>query len=195
MLMALCRGAGLDGLSAMSSSRNLGKGVSLVRPMLRVRKSQCEDLCRVADVEWREDPSNDNLDRSRARLRSDVVPILEQLWPDAATRTSASVEAMQTALDVMNSTVEASFGPAADCEWPRERLRKLPLPMIAAGLRRAAMAVCPDVSDQLNQDHLLKAAVAIADQIGRPRSYTWPGGLKLQVRSREVRLTRHQSSI
>jgi tRNA(Ile)-lysidine synthetase-like protein len=195
MLMALCRGAGLEGLSAMNLRRDLGKGVSLIRPMLRVRKSQCEDLCKAAGIAWREDPSNEDAGRSRARLRRDVIPVLEELWPDAALRVSASAEVLQVAGDLMERTVEAAFGPATICEWQRSRLRELPLLVIAAGLHRAALAFCSDVADQLKQDHLLDAASAIADQIRKPRSFVWPGGLRLLVRSREVRLTRIQDSI
>jgi len=85
MLMALCRGAGPRGLAGMRSARTFD-GITIVRPLLHVRKRDCEDLCRKAGIAWREDPSNRDITRRRARLRRDVVPVLDELWPGAARR-------------------------------------------------------------------------------------------------------------
>lgn len=188
MLMALCRGAGLDGLSAMSATRDLGASVALIRPLLSVRKRECEELCKAAGVKWREDPSNRDVNRARARLRRDVMSVLEELWPDAAKRVSATAEAVQAARAALENLVEGAFGPATICAWPREHLRGLPLPVIAAGLRRAAVRMKPKTADRLDHDHLLDAAAAIADASRKPRRFDWPGGMTLEVRSWEVAL-------
>ncbi len=87
VLMAMCRGAGPRGLTGMRMSRAMG-GLTLLRPLLHVRKHDCEEMCRKADIEWREDASNKDVSRRRARLRRDVLPVLEELWPDAAKRAS-----------------------------------------------------------------------------------------------------------
>ena len=58
MLIALCRGAGADGLSGMAWNRPLTGKVALIRPLLGVRRVDCEDLCRAADIAWRDDASS-----------------------------------------------------------------------------------------------------------------------------------------
>jgi tRNA(Ile)-lysidine synthase len=85
MLMAMCRGAGPRGMAGMRLSRPMGS-VQLLRPLLHVGRRDCEEMCRKAGIEWREDESNHDVSRRRARLRRDVLPVLEELWPGAAKR-------------------------------------------------------------------------------------------------------------
>ncbi len=188
LLMALGRGAGLDGLSGMAWSRPLAGVVTLVRPLLAARKTDCEALCRAAGVEWRQDPTNLDPAGVRARLRRDVVGVLEELWPDIATRAGRTADVIAAARSALQHQVEHAFGAAATRRWPRLRLAELPVPVIAAGLRRAAMAVAPRCADDLGQTQLLPAAEAIADDRRRPRTFDWPDGLRLVVTARDVRL-------
>jgi tRNA(Ile)-lysidine synthetase-like protein len=102
MLMAMCRGAGARGLAAMRPARRIN-GVTIVRPLLGVLKCDCEDLCRCAAVAWREDASNRDATRRRARLRRDVTPILEQLWPGAARRAAACAKIIAKLADTQES--------------------------------------------------------------------------------------------
>jgi tRNA(Ile)-lysidine synthase len=102
MLMAMCRGAGARGLAAMRSARRMN-GVTIVRPLLGVLKRDCEDMCRCAEVAWREDASNRDATRRRARLRRDVTPILEELWPGAARRAAACAKIIAQLADTQES--------------------------------------------------------------------------------------------
>lgn len=101
MLMALCRGAGARGLAGMRPTRKIDDGITIVRPFLRVRKRDCEDLCRKAEIAWREDPSNVDVSKRRARLRRDVTPVLEELWPGAARRAAACAKILALASDAL----------------------------------------------------------------------------------------------
>lgn len=188
LLMALGRGAGLDGLSGMAWSRPLAPTVTLVRPLLRVRKADCEALCRAAGVEWRRDPTNLDPARVRGRLRRDVVGVFETLWPGVATRAGHTADIIAAARSALEHQVAQAFGAATIRGWERPRLATLPVPVIAAGLRRAAVAAAPDCSDDLGQAQLLAAAEAIADDQRRPRTFDWPGGMRLLVSAREVSL-------
>jgi tRNA(Ile)-lysidine synthase len=100
MLMALCRGAGPRGLTGMRPTRRI-EGITLVRPLLHVRKRDCEDLCSKAGIVWRDDPSNVDVTRRRARLRRDVTPVLEELWPGAARRAAACARMLALASDAL----------------------------------------------------------------------------------------------
>ena len=68
-------------------------------------------------------------------------------------------------------------------------LADLPAPLITAGLRRAALAAAPEIADELRRDHVAAVADAVRDEVRRPRSYTWPGGLRVSVSAGEVELT------
>ncbi|UCD74839.1 MAG: tRNA lysidine(34) synthetase TilS [Phycisphaerales bacterium] len=190
MLIALCRGAGLEGLSGMAWSRPLDERVRLIRPMLAARKCDCEDLCRAAGIMWREDPTNRDIDQARARLRREVLPALEALWPDAPRRASSTGDLLAVARQALSERIEEAFGAAANRGWGRARLAGLPLPVVAAGLRRAAVDEVPDISDELGQRQLLSAAEHITCDDRRPKRFDWPGGLILHVTSRQVELLR-----
>ncbi len=188
MLMALGRGTGLSGLAGMRWSRPLAEGIVLVRPLLAVRKSDCEDFCRAAEVTWCDDPTNADPTTARGRLRRDVLGVFETLWPDAAARASGTADVVAAARAALEQELTRVFGDPSIRRWDRDALRPLPGAVIAAGLRRAAVNASPEIADDLGQKVLGAAADAIADTQRRPRSFDWPGGLRAVVTSREVRL-------
>jgi tRNA(Ile)-lysidine synthetase-like protein len=188
MLMALCRGAGLDGLAGMRPVRPLEDGVMLVRPLLWARRADCESLCRAAGVQWRRDPSNEDLGQRRARLRRDVLPVLEALWPEAPKRAAGMADAVAAARAALADELQRTFGGADTRSWDRTALAGLPVAVICAGLRRAALRAVPDCADEIGQAHLLPAADAIRDTDRRPRTFEWPRGLKVIVTARAVEL-------
>ncbi len=188
MLMAIGRGAGLDGLSGMPWTRPVGDGLTLVRPLLAARKSDCEDFCRAAGVTWREDPTNADPSTVRGRLRRDVVGVLETLWPDAATRATGTADVVAAARVALDEQLDRTFGAPSVRRWHRDALRALSPVVIAAGLRRAAVEADPAVADDLGQSVLGSVAEAIADANRRPRRFDWPGNLKVVVTAGEVRL-------
>lgn len=188
MLIALCRGAGLDGLSGLRWSRRIEQGVKLIRPLLAVRKVDCEEFCRVAGIQWREDPSNRDVTKARARLRRDVMPVLHELWPNAARRVRAGAELIHATRRVLRSQLVQIFGPPSRREWDRRAMCLLPAPFIAAGLRRAALHIDPTLADRLNQRQLLQAAAAIQFPDRRTRRFRWAGGLQLKIMAKRVLL-------
>lgn len=80
LLLALSRGAGLAGLSAMPA-RFERLGVRYHRPLLGVSGAHIRDGLRAQGVAWIEDPSNANTRYTRNRIRALVLPALEQSFP------------------------------------------------------------------------------------------------------------------
>lgn len=76
-LMRLARGAGVDGLSGMAARRVL-HGITWVRPFLRIERSALRTFLRASRIAWCEDPSNDNRDFERIRVR-DALTVLGTL--------------------------------------------------------------------------------------------------------------------
>jgi tRNA(Ile)-lysidine synthase len=76
-LMRLARGAGVDGLSGMASSRS-SRGITWVRPFLTVERAALRTFLRASGLDWCEDPSNENRDYERIKVR-DALTVLGTL--------------------------------------------------------------------------------------------------------------------
>lgn len=189
VLMALCRGAGMHGLAGMKMIRPLDQRVSLVRPLLESTKKECEELCRAAGIRWCDDPSNSDVTKVRARLRRDVLPVLQELWPGAAQRGGAVARNVAGITDIIQANVEREFGSASKHQWPRTQLRGLHDVILSTGLRRSALRRNRLVADDLGQEHLAEALQAIQSDHPHPKQFDWPGGLRLKVTSRSVTIT------
>jgi tRNA(Ile)-lysidine synthase len=106
----------------------------LVRPLLAVTREEVREYCRARGLEWREDPSNEDLRFARARVRSDVLPALRELNP-AAERTIADTAAQ---LRDEGEVLESLAALALDEPLTLALLRELPPALARLVLRRAA---------------------------------------------------------
>jgi tRNA(Ile)-lysidine synthase len=89
ILHRILRGTGLEGLRGMPESRSLADGVTLIRPLLEVRRAAIEEYLRTIVAEFRVDRTNVELDQTRNRIRNRLLPLLrEEFNPqvDAALR-------------------------------------------------------------------------------------------------------------
>lgn len=73
ILLALLRGSGLSGLSGMDPDGRPR------RPLLALRRSETELVCRLAGLAWADDASNDDPRHRRNRVRRELVPLLDEL--------------------------------------------------------------------------------------------------------------------
>ena len=80
LLLALSRGAGLPGLAAMPAQFERF-GVTYHRPWLQVPGQALRDaLVRVGQT-WVQDPTNDDTQFTRNRIRAEVLPVLDKAFP------------------------------------------------------------------------------------------------------------------
>jgi tRNA(Ile)-lysidine synthase len=70
------RGTGIRGLAGMPEVRELEAGVSLIRPMLALRRSDVVDYLAERNLAPRHDATNDDTNRTRSRLRHETLPSL-----------------------------------------------------------------------------------------------------------------------
>ncbi len=80
LLLALSRGAGLPGLAAMPAYADRG-GITLYRPLLAVPAACIREWLVVRGLPWIDDPSNADMRYTRNRIRSLLLPALEQAFP------------------------------------------------------------------------------------------------------------------
>jgi tRNA(Ile)-lysidine synthase len=80
LLLALSRGAGLGGLSAMPASFERG-GVQFKRPMLDRSAASIRASLKASDTAFIEDPTNTDKAFTRNKIRLDVLPTLQAAFP------------------------------------------------------------------------------------------------------------------
>lgn len=114
VLMRVLRGSGIDGLSGTPKSRPLSDAVTLVRPLLDVRRSQIEDYLASLEQEYRTDASNLKSHYTRNWLRRNLLPLIRERLsgdPDQAIlRLAQQAGEWRDAIDALaNKLVEQSI--------------------------------------------------------------------------------------
>ena len=80
LLLALSRGAGLAGLSAMPAQWERD-GLSFFRPLLQVAGQDIRDWLQTRGIAFCEDPTNGDVRFTRNRIRAEVMPALQAAFP------------------------------------------------------------------------------------------------------------------
>lgn len=112
LLLALSRGAGLPGLAAMPAHWQRA-GMQWHRPLLRVAAREIRAWLAQRGVAWVEDPTNDDPRYTRNRIRAQLLPALEQVFPqfrDTFTRSSAHAAQAQQLLQAQAQADLESVG-------------------------------------------------------------------------------------
>jgi tRNA(Ile)-lysidine synthase len=81
VLLHLLRGTRLSALAAIPPRRPLAPGITLVRPLLPLSRSEVELYLRHHDLPSREDATNRSRDFLRNWLRAEVIPLLARRQP------------------------------------------------------------------------------------------------------------------
>ena len=109
-LQRLVRGSGVDGLAAMAPKMKR-EGIEILRPLLSRSKADLIATCKAYEQPWIEDPSNQDEQYSRVRLRK-LLSVLaaEGLSKD---RLLDTVHHMQRVKDAIDHAVDEVFESAA----------------------------------------------------------------------------------
>jgi tRNA(Ile)-lysidine synthase len=142
VLLGLARGSGARSLAGMAP-----RAGRYLRPLLQVRRAQTQAACAAAGLQPWQDPHNGDPAYARARVRGQVLPMLEELLgpgvADALARSADQLRADADALDCL-AAAEAARLAAADGTLPAGEVAALPAAVRTRLLRRAAIAAgCP----------------------------------------------------
>ena len=145
ILHRIIRGTGLRGLAGMPARRVLSREppVMLVRPLLSVSRQQIRKSLGSPGEAFRDDASNADQGRTRARIRHDLLPRLAREYnprvADAIVRlgmlASASERAIERHLGDLERDVTRSLSDD-QIELRRDRLLRSPIFLRAEVLRR-----------------------------------------------------------
>lgn len=136
LLMRLIRGCGQRGLRGIAPRRPLSDAVSLIRPMLELRRVDAQRLCAACNWAWRIDATNADTARSRSRIRHDLLPLIESIAPGAALRANAAADVAAAAWHVIRCDAAALLrdsgrGPG---RWTREPWTAAPRAVVAEAI-------------------------------------------------------------
>lgn len=188
MVLAMVRGAGPRGMSGAAARRRLGEGVWLVRPMLGVSRAEARALCEAEGAAWREDATNADVTRARARVRHGAMVDLEALRPGASKRAARSAAMLRDAAGLIEDRARAVFGDVR--VWDRGSLRAERAVVVGAGLRRAAIRLAGGVgADRLGERVVGPVVRAARDDRHDPRRFVWPIGVEVRVLSKRVEMS------
>ncbi|MFN4350027.1 MAG: tRNA lysidine(34) synthetase TilS [Hylemonella sp.] len=112
LLLALSRGAGLPGLSAMPAQWERD-GICYYRPLLEVSGAELRRGLRERGASWVEDPTNADEQYTRNRIRARLLPALEATFPqfrDTFARSAAHAAQAQHLLDELAADDLARVG-------------------------------------------------------------------------------------
>lgn len=161
MLLQLARGTGLAGLAGMPacaplkpamSTRRLGQGVRIVRPLLHLTREETRALAVRLALPFVDDPGNDDRRQPRARVRHELLPVLTALNPEAVRHLANTAEIVARALPEHDEIA------APTTVLSRATLRA----STVAARRRAIRALCH--GDGLPADALAHRVVAEIDR-------------------------------
>jgi tRNA(Ile)-lysidine synthase len=115
VLSNMLRGAGLDGLAAMTPS--------LEKPLLRLRRAETRELCEASGIVPVADSSNDDPRFRRNRIRNELLPLLDDIsdrdiapvlarMADLARDEAGLLDALAASLDATDARSIAAANPA-----------------------------------------------------------------------------------
>lgn len=114
LLLRIARGTGISGLAGMAALRG-----DLVRPLLRLRRSDIRRFVTLAELRTVEDPTNRDPAIRRVRARHSVLPAFEALAPDAVGALARLADLARVDADYLEAeaaraalTAVRSYGPA-----------------------------------------------------------------------------------
>lgn len=101
LLNRLARGTGPQSFRGVHYSRRLGHG-ELRRPLLSFSRDELLAYAAQHNLQWIEDPSNQDTRFDRNFVRHEIMPKLHERWPQFSKRAAASALALSEQLDFLD---------------------------------------------------------------------------------------------
>lgn len=134
VLLHLGRGSGLRGLAGMAPKRG-----DLIRPLLTTPRDEIENYLRCRGLPWREDVTNRDDAYARNRLRHQVLPVLEDLFPGFLSRMGQTCQHLREDEDYLSSLAARAVAGARregeDLILPAAALAREPQSVAIRGAR------------------------------------------------------------
>jgi tRNA(Ile)-lysidine synthetase-like protein len=198
LLMRLLRGASIAGLRGMAWQRRLTRPQAmdapiLIRPMLSVTRDDAAAFLALLHQPWREDHTNADVSRLRARLRHAVLPVLREIRSDAAHKAVILTDHLRAIHELVEAEIDRHHERVSheNGRWliDRGEARLMNRAVLVALLRRV-LTEAGVGRDRLGMRTLGPVVRAIGDTRGGERSFSLSDGVRIAVTREAVRIGR-----
>jgi tRNA(Ile)-lysidine synthase len=179
VLMNLARGTGLRGLAGIPPVR--GK---VQRPLIGRTREEVLDYLKELDQPYRTDPTNLTGKYARNRVRLEVLPVLEELYPAAAGNIARAASLVREDLEILEELAAGNVEMRGDeVILPLDGLMKLRPSLRRHAVRLAYTTVVPDTAPL--PSNLIEAVLELLEGGEGTRTLDLPGGVVASGRSGE----------
>ena len=165
LLLQLLRGSGVMGLAAMPARADFGAG-QLRRPLLDYSRQAVRAYALENDLEWIDDPSNQDTGLDRNFLRHCIVPELRGRWPGLSATLARSARHCAEAARALLQLAEQDLAAVAG-ETPRglqvSGLQRLSMERRRNALRHWCMRQCGSTPSTAVIEQMLTDVLASRD--------------------------------
>jgi len=96
IVMNLARGSDLTGLSTLKEKRVLEGNLELARPFLIFDRKETLEICKEFNLPIWVDPSNENMNLTRNKIRKEILPILNSIYKGADSRIASLAHRLES---------------------------------------------------------------------------------------------------
>lgn len=152
-LMRLAQGAGAGGLTAMKPARG-----RIVRPLIELGRDELRNYLGSLGQDWREDSSNTDTSRVRARIRHEILPVMRSIngrFDESLARMLEVLAEEDALLSEMAEAFARDFARTSGerVEFECSMMATLSLPMKRRTVRAAVLGAFPEAS-RLEFEHV-----------------------------------------
>lgn len=104
ILMRLCRGAGVSGLTGIRPVRD-----AIIRPLLFCTRKEIERYCEENELSYCQDSTNMENTYTRNRVRNQILPLLEEIYPKSAEHIAQTAEIFMQEEEYLQEQAQALF--------------------------------------------------------------------------------------
>lgn len=135
VLLGLVRGSGARSLAGMPAVRGAYR-----RPLLGVTRAECRDSLRAENVQWWDDPMNDDAAFARVRARRAVAGLEADLGPGIVAALGRSADQLREDADFLDSLADEAVRALGPGPWDVTTLAGLARPVRTRVWRRLLIA-------------------------------------------------------
>jgi len=179
VLMNLARGTGLRGLAGIPPVRG-----RVERPLIERTRQEVLAYLAGLDQPYLTDPTNLTGKYARNRVRLEVLPVLQELYPGAAGNLARAASLAREDLEALEGLVEGVFDlRGEEVVVPLGTLLELPPALRRHAVRLAYSAVLPAAPTLVSA--LVEAVLGLAEGGEGTRTLDLPGGVIVAARGGE----------
>src|ERR671912_2179317 len=179
VLMNLARGTGLRGLAGIPPVRG-----NVQRPLIGCTRREILDYLEELDQPYRTDPTNLTGKYARNRVRLEVLPVLEELYPAAAGNIARAASLVREDLEILEELATGTVEMRGEeVILPLDGLMELRPSLRRHAVRLAYTTLVPDTAAL--PSNLIEAVLGLLEGGEGTRTLDLPGGVVASGRSGE----------